>query len=489
MAQDRTYRRLTQTEAAFLYREKPHTPMHIGGCSLYAGTLSKDELCALIQSRFDRLPQYRQKAVFAPLNIAHPTWEDDPDFDLAYHIDEVTLPPPADDRVISQVCSQLFSTPLDRDRPLWRLTLIHGRPDGDTMVLARVHQAMLEGVSGIDLMLVLHDLRPDSERGSPPHDSWEPEAIPDAMTLLQEAVRDRMTEVVQWWADQSFQAFRSPFHGSRSTRLSNALMSAIPTLMQPVPRTPFNTALSGQRQLTWLEFSFAEARFIRSVLRGTVNDVVLTIIAGGIGRYLRAKGHNTEGLELRVASPVNLKRHEPRVRRGRRPTGRTATMLIPLYVGITDPILRLSAQKATVEELYEQDQAGTFHTLQSLATCIPPAWQALAGQAPSMSALANTVVMNIPGPQVPLYLAGHKRHAFFPMGPLAARVGLFHAVASYNQKLSIGVTLDPQLIPDGWEYADCLKASFLELREAAERFSKRSANADARPADVRTNAA
>ncbi len=461
--------------------------MHIGGCSLYAGTLAKDELCALIESRFDRLPQYRQKAVFAPLNIAHPTWEDDPDFDLAYHVDEVTLPPPADDRVISQVCSQLFSTPLDRDRPLWKLTLIHGRPDGDTMVLARVHQAMLEGVSGIDLMLVLHDLRADSEPGSA--SPWEPEAIPDAMTLLQEAVRDRMTEVVQWWADQSFQALRAPLHGSWSQRLSSALMSALPTLMQPVPRTPFNATLSGQRQLTWLEFSFAEARFIRSVLRGTVNDVVLTIIAGGIGRYLRAKGHNTEGMELRVASPVNLKRHEPRNRRGRRPTDRTATMLIPLYVGITDPILRLSAQKATIEELYEQDQAGTFHTLQSLATCIPPAWQALAGQAPSMSALANTVVMNIPGPQIPLHLAGHKRHAFFPMGPLAARVGLFHAVASYNQKLSIGVTLDPQLIPDGWAYADCLKASFLELREAAERFSKRSATAGTRPSEVRPSAA
>ena len=453
--------------------------MHIGGCSLYAGTLSKDELCSLIEGRFDRLPQYRQKAVFAPLNIAHPTWEDDPDFDLDYHIDEVTLPPPADDRVISQVCSQLFSAALDRNRPLWKLTLLHGRPDGDTMVLARVHQAMLEGVSGIDLMLVLHDLKPESGHGSPARASWEPEAIPDAVTLMQEAVRDRMTEVVEWWAEHSFQVFRSPFQGSRSTRLSNALMSVMPTLMQPVPRTPFNAALSGQRQLTWLEFSFAEARFIRSVLRGTVNDVVLAIIAGGIGRYLRAKGHQTDGLELRVASPVNLKRHEPRSRHGRRPAGRTATMLIPLYVGITDPILRLSAQKATIEELYEQDQAGTFHTLQSLAIGIPPAWQALAGQAPSLSALANTVVMNIPGPQIPLYLAGHKRQAFFPMGPLAARVGLFHAVASYNKKLSIGVTLDPQLMPDGWEYADCLKASFLELREAAERFSKRSASADA----------
>ena len=286
-------------------------------------------------------------------------------------------------------------------------------PDGDTMVLARVHQAMLEGVSGIDLMLVLHDLKPERESNAPPHRPWEPEAIPDALTLMQEAVRDRLTEVVQWWASHSFQVFRSPLQDSRSMRLGNAVMNVIPTLMQPVPRTPFNATLSGQRQLAWLEFSFAEARFIRSVLRGTVNDVVLAIIAGGIGRYLRVKGHNTDGLELRAASPVNLKRHEPRSRRGGPATDRTATMLIPLYVGITDPILRLSAQKAAVEDLHEQDQAGTFHALKSLAIGIPPAWQALAGHAPSMHVLANTVVMNIPGPQIPLYLAGHKRQAFF----------------------------------------------------------------------------
>ena len=106
------------------------------------------------------------------------------------------------------------------------------------MVLARVHQAMLEGVSGIDLMLVLHDLKPERGHSSPPRVSWEPEAIPDAVTLMQEAVRDRMTEVVEWWADQSFQVLRSPFHGARPARLSNALMSVMPTLMQPVPRTP-----------------------------------------------------------------------------------------------------------------------------------------------------------------------------------------------------------------------------------------------------------
>ena len=192
MPEANSRRRLTQTEAAFLYAETPQTPMHVGGCGLYAGNLSTTTLCDLIASRLDRLPQYRRKAVFAPLNLAHPTWEDDPDFDLSHHIDEVELPAPADDRVISQVCGHLFSTPLDRDRPLWKLTLIHGRPDGDSMVLARVHQAMLEGVSGIDLMLTLHDFTSRPTPGAPGADAWQPEATPDALSLLQEAVQDRI---------------------------------------------------------------------------------------------------------------------------------------------------------------------------------------------------------------------------------------------------------------------------------------------------------
>ncbi len=465
-------RRLTQAEAAFLYAETPQTPMHVGGCGLYAGRLSKDTLCDLIASRLDRLPQYRRKAVFAPLNLAHPTWEDDPDFDLSRHIDEIELPPPADDRVISRVCGQLFSAPLDRDQPLWKLTLIHGRPDGESMVLARVHQAMLEGVSGIDLMLTLHDFRSQPTLGTP--GTWRPEATPDALSLLQEAVRDRITEVVQWWTDNSFQFFRSPNQTSYAKRVVNGCLSLSTTLLHPTPGTPFNADLSGRRELVWLELSFADARFIRSVLRGNVDDVVLALIAGGIGRYLRSKGVDTDGLELRAALPVNLKRHEPRHRRGARAGDRTSTMLVPLYVGITDPLLRFSAHQAAVVELREQDQAGTFHALKHLTTCIPPAWQAVAGRPISAGTLANTVVMNVPGPQIPLYLAGHKRHAFFPMGPLGGRVGLFHAVASYNKKLSIGVTLDPHLVPDGHAYVGCLRESYRELHGAAVKFSRRS---------------
>ncbi len=248
------------------------------------------------------------------------------------------------------------------------------------------------------------------------------------------------------------------------------------TLLQQVPPTPFNKPRSGQRQLAWLELSYAEVRFIRSVLRGSVNDVVLAIIAGGVGRYLQVTGQKIDGVELRAACPVNLKRQEPRNHREAQPAERTSTMLIPLYIGITDPILRLAAQKAASEELQEQDQAGTFHAIKSVCNWVPPAWQALAGHMASPMTLANTVVMNIPGPQIPLYLAGHKRHAFFPMGPLAANIGLFHAIASYNQKLTIGVTVDPQLMSDVWAYIECLQASFSELRKAAEQFSQRSAS-------------
>ena len=151
-------------------------------------------------------------------------------------------------------------------------------------------------------------------------------------------------------------------------------------------------------------------------------------------------------------------------------------IFVPLYVGITDPVERLTAERAAMERLKSQDQAGALYALASLFNQVPPAWQAVSGQFTVPNLLLNTVATNIPGPQIPLYLAGHKLLALYPLGLLAANIGLFNAIVSYNQKLVISPTVDPQLMPDVWFYTDCLKASFAELRAAAER-----AAATARP--------
>src|SRR5215470_3143945 len=147
-------RRLTALDASFLYCEKPIQPMHIGGCMTYAGHISRDEVIHILADRMHLLPRYRQKVVFPPFKLAHPTWEDDPDFDIRNHVEELTLPAPGDDRVLSKVAGQAYASMLDRDRPLWQVVLCHGYANGNTVLIWKIHHAMVDGVSSVELITV-----------------------------------------------------------------------------------------------------------------------------------------------------------------------------------------------------------------------------------------------------------------------------------------------------------------------------------------------
>ena len=455
-------RRLTSTEAAFLYREKSHEPMHLGSCGVYQGYISRQTVLRLLTDRLPQLPRYRQKVLFPSLGLSHPSWIDDPDFDLSHHIEEVRLPEPGEDKILSTFGGKIFSTPLNRHRPLWKLTLLHGRADGNTAIIAKVHYAMVEGVSGTALTSVLHDLQPDAPTSSGPPRSTQSKGPklappPDVLTQLQDALRDTVTSATHWWTDESLRLLRSWREGRTQ---------ALASLLRPAPRVPFNGCLSSARQFAWAEFAFPEIRAIRSALGGTVNDVVLAIISGGLGQYLRSKNYAPHNMELRVACPVMLQQQG----KGDTPDGGGAglsTLIAPLYPGITDPVLRLTAEREAMEELKVHQQAKTLAGLQSVSHFFPPVWQTFSTQLPVLNTVTNTVSLNVPGPQIPLYLAGHKRLALYSLGPLTANIGLFHATTSYNQKITISVTVDPQLMPDVWRYVTCLRASFVELRDAA----------------------
>ena len=464
MAQTELNRRLTQQDASFLYFERPNQPMHGVSVGIYEGYLSLDDVIRATGERLHLIPRYRQKLVFPPYLLAHPTWEDDPDFDIRNHIVEETLSPPGDDQALAEAAARYLVPPLDRTRPLWKMAVIHGLANGNTAILSMVHHAMIDGVSGVDLMLVTHDLTPNA---APPQPAppWQPAPIPDQLTLLQDAVRDQLVEAADRWTDETFGRYRPAEAAERAQQISRAMAASMPTMLQPAPRMPFNGTVSNQRAVAWVQFSFAEVRAVRAVLGGTVNDVVLAVIAGALGAYLRRHNIRTEGLELRAMCPVSMRRPD-----GRGELGNQVSMMIaPLYVGILDPVERLRAERNAMEQLKQQDQAGGFYAMTAQGNTVPPWVQAWAGQFEAPQTLLNTVSTNIPGPQVPLYLAGHKLIATFGFGMLSANIGLFNAITSYNQVLSIGATADPTQVPDVWFYADCLRESFAALREAAER--------------------
>jgi len=204
------------------------------------------------------------------------------------------------------------------------------------------------------------------------------------------------------------------------------------------------------------------------VLGGTVNDVVLAVIAGALGEYLRRHNIPTQGLELRAMCPVSMRAAE-----GHGALGNQVSMMIaPLFVGIADSVERPRAERTAMERLKAQDQAGGFYAMTSQPNTAPAWVQAWAGQFETPQTMLNTVTTNVPGPQIPLYLAGHKLLASFGFGMLSANIGLFNAIGSYNQMLTIGATVDPTMVPDVWFYAECLERSFAELRDAAQRVAE-----------------
>jgi len=231
----------------------------------------------------------------------------------------------------------------------------------------------------------------------------------------------------------------------------------------PAPRTIFNRPVSKERGFAWAQFSFPAMRAVKSALGGTVNDVVLTVLAGGIGRYLRARGQDPKGLELRAMCPVSMRQEDERGQLG----NLVSNMIAPLFVGVDDPVERLGKERDAVNRLKKAGQAKAFYQMTQFGERVPPLMAAIGATMPFSQTLFNTVSTNVPGPMIPLYFGRHKLVDWLPLGIVSNNIGLFVAILSYNQRITLGMTVDAKLIPDPWRLAECLEESYAELREAA----------------------
>ncbi len=457
-------RYLTTLDSSFLYFEKPTEALHIGSCMVYEGRMERAELIRLLADRLHHVPRYRQRVVFPPLGISHPMWIDDPDFDINHHIDEVELRPGADMAEFSQVIAEAYSGMLDRDRPLWAAVVVHGFDGEHTAVVWKVHHAMIDGVSGIDLTMLLNDYAADAEPPPPPTEDWNPPPLPDFLSLMQEAIEHRTGEVTRALTETAFDALRPQRFAEQATTMRRAMARTLPQTLRPAPSTPWNNRVSGELAWAWADFSFTEARQIKNALGGTVNDLVLTTLSGGLGRYLRARGEKTEGLELRAMCPVSMRQKAEHGKLG----NLVSVMIAPLYVGIEDPAERHLAECEGMASLKESKQADAFYEMTRMGELVPPGLQGLVGGLPMPGQrVFNTVSTNVPGPQIPLYQAGRRLLHWLPMGVVSNNIGLFISILTYEGRMTLGATVDRKQIPDPWELSDALRASFDELRELA----------------------
>jgi WS/DGAT/MGAT family acyltransferase len=465
MSQSELRRRMRGSDAMFLYFERKQMPLHIGTVAVLDGSF--DEECErLLAARLPEIPRYRQRVMFAPLNVTHPTWEDDPAFDIKNHIRRVKIEPPGTDAQLSELSGQVFTELMDRNRPLWDLTVVEGLEGGRSALIIRVHHCMVDGVSGIALVNVMFDTArvPRPVKGEP----WNPSPLPTAQEVLVDGLSNIWADAAERLVGAQVTLLRlaQAFSGDTGNTSARALAAAVPDLLRPTEKLPFNKPCSGVRGHCWTRTSFGEARAIRSSVGGTINDVVLAVVTGAVMRYVKAHREPLSGRFVRMMVPVNTRTEDPHGR-----TGNEISM-IPLStpLDVEDPVERLRevARRSAVMK-----SARIADVVQLIGTGIgwmPPALQQPVAALPFMPQpvpIVNMVCTNVPGPMVPLYANGRELLTYYPHVPCGSDVGIGVAISSYNQSMFYGVTYDVQAAPDGELFRDFLVESYEELRTAA----------------------
>ncbi len=457
-------RRLGFEDAGFLFFEKPEAPLHVGSLGIYEGTIPYRTLVRHLESRIHTIPRYRQRVVFVPLNLGLPTWQDDPSFDIRRHVRRVRPRGPVDDARLAQIAAKLFAPAMDRSRPLWDVTLIEGLTDGRSALLARAHHCMVDGVSGVELLVALLDLAPTPREVEPPAEPWTPQPTPAPAEMMSEAVWDWLYQQVGFWSELQLTLLNPEEGRRRLLTMARSFQKVSRFLLKPAPPTSFNAPVTPRRALAWTEMPFADVRAIRNAVGGTVNDVALTILAGALARYLGL--HSTDGVvpELRVLIPVNVRREDEQGTLG----NRVSFMVAGLPLAVRDPVQKLVAISKQVQGLKRARAPEGLDMVAQLLSQVPPPFAAGAASLATFPfTVSNLVCTNVPGPMVPLYCVGHRMLAHYPLAPISFNLGVNVGVMSYDQRLFWGLVADAASMPDPERLARNLDEAFVELRNAA----------------------
>ena len=482
-------RQLTSLDTQFLAVEDGNTHGHVSGLGIYdPGTapgaiLTRDSLTALVAQRIHLLPPFRWRLVEVPLGLDHPYWVDAPDVDLEFHIRELGLPAPGDDRQLAEQVGRIVARPLDRARPLWELYIIQGLADGRVGVLTKIHHAAVDGMSGAEVLSVLLDpsAHPEPQPAAAQAVS-EPPAAPGPWAMLARGLAGIPS--------QRLRALRAlpralPFIDENPTLRTvpgiGALAAAGRIVMQPrrcmhdariirgqnlhAPLTPLNAPIGPHRRIAFSRQSLHDVKRVKDHFGVTINDVVLAICAGALRSFLDARGELPDAPLLAMV-PMSVRTPEQSGTFGNRVT----TMLAPIPTHIADPAERVCAAQTAMNAAKERHQAVPATVLQDTNEIIPPAIFASAARITARivlrhptQALANTIISNVPGSPVPLYLAGARLEALYPISAVTHGIGLNITVMSYCGGLDFGIVADHDLVNDAWAIAAALREAQAEL--------------------------
>lgn len=463
MAQPGSSKRLSAQDASFLYFEKKEAPLHIGSIGIFEGQVDYAQFVENLSAKINLIPRYQQIVVPAPLNIGHPTWEWDQAFDIRRHVMRAEIDAPGTDAQLHELAARLFAPMMDRNKPLWEMYLINGIEGDRSALVTKVHHCLVDGVSGIELLMLVLDVSQTPIPPAPAPELEKPAPEPPFQRLV-EAVLDNVSEDIDRIARQGQFAVDAALGETRPRAMLRALETSAPYFQVPVQRAPFNKPFGGGRQAAFCEYSFPEIRQIRQAAGGTVNDVVLTVLGGGMGKYLEMHGQSTQGRSARVLTPVNVRRDNEVGALG----NRVSMLLVEVPVGIPDPLERLATVCKRTEALKRRNVADGIEGMGQLMNAAPPMLQAFLGTLPTPSnTFANMVCTNVPGPMIPLYNTGHRMLQHLPLIPLGFEMGISLGVTSYDQRLFFGFMADTKAANDVDRLRYFADQSYVELRSAA----------------------
>jgi diacylglycerol O-acyltransferase / wax synthase len=433
---------MSPIDSAFLHVENGTTPMHIGGVSIFEGPPPPfEDLRAMVVGKLDLVPRYRQKVRFVPLAAGAPVWIDDPHFSVDYHLRHTAVPAPGSEAQLRAMASRVFSQHLDRNKPLWELWMVQGLTQGRWALLSKVHHCMVDGVAATDLMSVMFSDTTALSRDR----AWSARPEPSGLELLLRTIAHAASPSGQLAVLSG--ALSAPRATLRSiAELARAVVAAGPGL-RPVAPSSLNGPIGPHRRWSWATVRLADVKAVRVGLGGTVNDVVLTLIAGGFRELLEARGEEvTDDRVIRTMVPVSVRR--------RGETGvynnRVSAVFVGLPVGLADPTLRLERIRAEMDGVKQSKQAVAGDVLSSMSGFAPPLLLALGSRLITLSPRLNmhTATTNVPGPQEPVRTLGRRLLESYPFVPIVGSIRIVVAIFSYDGGLYFGVTGDYDGAPD-----------------------------------------
>ncbi len=467
---------LSGMDATFLYGESPTSPMHVGTVTIVEGALSFETFKKIVASRIHMTPILRKRLLHVPFGIDYPYLADDPNFDIDLHMHHVALPDPGDWSALRSMASDIFSQPMDLNKPLWSFTFVEGLnklsqvPENSVAIISKVHHVAIDGVAGTSLMAIMFDLAP-TKGEIPEPKPFEAKPLPNDIAIMAKSAIDFAKSPLK---------FPKLIQGMVTSTLKAGVVTRMqhidpPTAVFSAPRTPFNGIISARRKWNTSILSLDRIKALKNIMQVTINDLVLAICSGALRRYLSEK-EALPGKSLVSLVPIS-KRKQGDAKQGQ--GNQISAMLVQLATHIEDPLERLEAIYESTQRRKTYQGAMGAKSIADIGEIVPYGIANQAAKIYNRYNLArlhkpafNLVITNVPGPQFPLYIHGHKVHTIMGTAPIIDGMGLMIAVFSYDGRVTITTTSDENSMPDLDTLSNYIRESANELEKEIKLYEK-----------------